>query len=236
MEPTATVSDKDPNQVAKMFDSIAPNYDLANDLMTFGMDRVWRRAVRQALRLRPDEDVLDLAAGTGTSSADLATTGARVVGGDISTGMLAVARKAHPELEFIEADATNLDLPDNSFDAVTISFGLRNVNDTQAALKEMLRVTKPGGRIVICEFSQPPFKPFALTYRWYLKNVLGRLAGLVQSNDSAYDYLAESILAWPDQAELSQLMYEAGWSQVGFRNLTGGIVALHRAVKPVENN
>lgn len=222
--------DKRPQDVAAMFDHVSTRYDLMNALMTGGMDKVWSRALRLALGPRPGEVILDLAAGTGASSAALARgTGARVVACDLSEGMIEVGRSRHPEIEFVQGDATALDFDDDSFDAVTISYGLRNVVDTEAALREMARVTRPGGRMVVCEFSTPTNRLFNRLYRMDLRAIMPALAHMASSDDVAYDYLAESILAWHDQETLGRMIADAGWLDVEYRNLTGGIVALHRA-------
>ncbi|MBV7362953.1 class I SAM-dependent methyltransferase [Actinomycetaceae bacterium TAE3-ERU4] len=223
--------DKDPQRVAGMFDKVAKNYDLANDLMTLGWDRIWRRAVRKALNPKPGQRILDLAAGTGTSTAYLAQSGAKLVAGDFSHGMIEQGRKKHPNLEFVWADAMDLPFADNEFDAATISFGLRNIADTQKGLSEMARVVRPGGTLLVAEFSRPVFGPARQAYELYLKTFLQGISGLVQDNPEAYTYLAESILQWPDQKKLSQIISECGWENVEYRNLTGGIVALHRATK-----
>lgn len=224
--------EKRPDEVAAMFDGVADRYDRTNTILAFGRDRLWRRETRAALALRPGERVLDLAAGTGVSTEEMARSGAVAVGVDLSLGMLGVARRARPELAVAAGDALALPFADETFDAVTISFGLRNVADTAAALRELLRVTRPGGRMVICEFSHPTWAPFRTTYLGYLTKALPAVARKVASNPDAYVYLAESIPAWPDQAALSQLIIEAGWGKVAWRNLTGGIVALHRAIRP----
>ncbi|MYW13105.1 demethylmenaquinone methyltransferase [Streptomyces sp. SID2563] len=223
--------DKQPHEVASMFDGVAANYDLTNDVLSLGQDRVWRKAVAKAVNARPAEKVLDLAAGTATSSLPFAATGAYVVPCDFSTGMLREGKKRHAWLPFTAGDATKLPFRDESFDAVTISFGLRNVQDTDAALRELYRVTKPGGRVVICEFSQPVWTPFRTVYIEYLMRALPPVARAVSSNPDAYVYLAESIRAWPDQPGLAKKLQQAGWSQVAWRNLTGGVVALHRGVR-----
>jgi len=223
--------DKQPHEVAAMFDDVAARYDLTNDLLSMGQDRRWRKAVVRAVDARPGQRILDLAAGTGTSSEPFAAAGADVVPCDFSLGMLAVGKERRPDLPFTAGDATALPFADNSFDAVTISFGLRNVVDTAAALREMLRVTRPGGRLVVCEFSRPVLAPFRVVYVEYLMKALPPIARTVASNPDAYVYLAESIRAWPDQAELAGLIGEAGWASPGWRNLSGGIVALHRGTK-----
>lgn len=224
--------EKKPAEVASMFDGIAKRYDLVNDLVSLGQDRRWRRAVVDAVAAVPGERVLDLAAGTGTSSEPFAADGALVVPSDFSLGMLAVGKERRPDLSFVAGDATRLPFADAAFDAVTISFGLRNVVDTDVALREMLRVVRPGGRVVICEFSTPTWAPFRTVYMEYLMRALPVVAGAVTRDRGSYDYLAESIRGWPDQAALGRLLLDAGWDRVSYRNLTGGIVALHRAVRP----
>jgi len=180
----------------------------------------------------PGESVLDLAAGTGTSSQPFADAGAFVVPCDFSMGMLRVGKQHLPGLPFTGGDATRLPFGDAAFDAVTISFGLRNVVDTEAALAEMLRVTRPGGRLVVCEFSAPVWGAFRTVYVEYLMRALPRVARAVSSNPDAYVYLAESIRAWPDQAGLAEGLRTAGWAEVSWQNLSGGIVALHSARRP----
>jgi demethylmenaquinone methyltransferase / 2-methoxy-6-polyprenyl-1,4-benzoquinol methylase len=224
--------DKQPHEVATMFDGIARRYDLTNDVMSLGQDRVWRSATLRALDVAAGDRVLDLAAGTGTSSAPLADKGVEVVPCDLSFGMLEVGKRRRPDLGFVNGDATRLPFADASFDAVTISFGLRNVVDTDKALTEMLRVTRPGGRLVVCEFSHATWTPFRVVYENYLMRALPRVASAVSKETDAYTYLAESIRAWPDQQALGRIIRRAGWSQVAYRNLTGGVVALHRATRP----
>ena len=230
---TRATLDKDPAEVAAMFDEVAPRYDLTNTVLSLGQDRGWRTAVGRALGLRAGERVLDLAAGTATSSAALAATGARVVGCDFSLGMLRVgARAGHAGVDLVAGDALRLPFADGAFDAVTISFGLRNTPDPDRALRELLRVTRPGGRVVVCEFSHPTWTPFRTVYVEYLMRALPAVARRVSSDPAAYEYLAESIRAWPDQAGLAAVLQKAGWEQVAWRDLTGGIVALHRATRP----
>lgn len=224
--------EKDPRDVAAMFDGVARRYDLTNDVLSFGQDRYWRRATLAALDAQPGERVLDLAAGTGTSSEPLADAGVQVVPCDLSMGMLGVGKRRRPDLGFVAGDAVHLPFADASFDAVTMSFGLRNVAGTQAALEELLRVTRPGGRLVVCEFSRPTWGPFRTVYTEYLMRALPPVARAVAKESDAYVYLAESIREWPDQQALGRLVKAAGWREVAFRNLTGGIVALHRAVRP----
>lgn len=223
---------KDPADVAGMFDAVARRYDLTNDVLSLGQVRLWRRHVRAAVAARPGQKVLDLAAGTGTSTEEWADAGIDVVPCDFSTGMVAVGKERRPDLPFIAGDATSLPFADETFDAVTISFGLRNVVEVDRALGEMLRVTKRGGRLVVCEFSTPTWAPFREVYDFYLGTMLPRVARLVSSNTPAYGYLAESIRDWPDQRALGAMLLRNGWSRASYHNLSGGIVALHRAFKP----
>lgn len=228
---------KDPARVSGMFDDVAAAYDRSNTILSLGNDKLWRVATTRAVAPKPGQRILDLAAGTGASSVALARSGAEVVAADFSPGMLAEGRRRHggmPNLSFVEADATALPFADGEFDTVTISFGLRNVNEPRTALAELLRVTAPGGRLVICEFSHPPAKAFAALYGFYNNRVLPAVARAVSSNAEAYDYLNESIQDWPDQPTLASWIRGAGWSEVAYRNLSFGIVALHRAVKPRE--
>lgn len=212
-----------------MFDAVARRYDLTNDVLSMGQDRRWRKDVIRAVDPQPGELVLDLAAGTGTSSQPFADLGATVVPCDFSIGMLQVGKKAKPHLPFTAGDGTKLPFADNTFDAVTISFGLRNIVDPKAGLRELRRVTRPGGRLVVCEFSHPTNKPFRTVYMEYLMKALPAIARTVSSAPDAYVYLAESIRAWPDQQGLARWIAEAGWGGCEIRNLSGGIVALHRA-------
>ncbi|WP_236242804.1 demethylmenaquinone methyltransferase [Streptomyces sp. CC228A] len=223
--------DKQPHEVASMFDDVAAHYDLTNDVLSLFQDRRWRKEVARAVDARPGQTVLDLAAGTGTSSMAFVESGAYVVPCDFSLGMLKEGKRRHPWLPLTAGDATRLPFRDDAFDATTISFGLRNVQDTDAALRELYRVTKPGGRVVICEFSHPTWAPFRTVYEEYLMRALPPIARAVSSNPDAYVYLAESIQSWPEQRELAGMLQKAGWSKVAWRNLTGGIVALHRGVK-----
>ncbi|QKE83727.1 demethylmenaquinone methyltransferase [Arthrobacter sp. NEB 688] len=225
--------EKDPRDVASMFDDVADRYDVTNDVLSLGQDRLWRRAVVAACDARPGQRVLDIAAGTGTSSEPFADSGVDVVPADFSLGMLRVGHRRRSDLGFTAADAMRLPFADDSFDVVTMSFGLRNVADPALALEEFLRVTKPGGRLVVCEFSSPTNKAFRRVYSTYLMGSLPRIARAVSSNPDSYVYLAESIQAWPDQRGLAEKVSAAGWSGVQWRDLSGGIVALHRATKPV---
>lgn len=216
-----------------MFDRVANRYDLMNDLLSLGQTKSWRRATVAAIKPLPGELILDLAAGTGTSTAAISATGAEAIACDLSLGMLEVGKKRHPELTFVAGDALALPFADNTFDAVTISFGIRNVNNVELALTEMFRVTRPGGRLVICEFSTPEADWFRKIYQNYLIKALPKVAARFSSNPVAYQYLAESILAWPNQAQFASQIQAIGWQQVGWRSLTGGIVALHRATRPL---
>jgi demethylmenaquinone methyltransferase / 2-methoxy-6-polyprenyl-1,4-benzoquinol methylase len=224
--------DKEPHEVAAMFDGVSARYDRTNTLLSFGLDRSWRRSTRLLLDLKAGEVCLDLAAGTLVSTEELARSGAYVVGADLSLGMLGVGHRVRPEVPLLAADALALPFPDACLDAVTISFGLRNIAGVSDALREMLRVTRPGGRLVVCEFSRPTATAFRRFYLGYLMRALPAVARRASSNPDAYVYLAESIRAWPSQSGLATLLQEAGWTQVAWRNLTGGIVALHSATRP----
>jgi demethylmenaquinone methyltransferase/2-methoxy-6-polyprenyl-1,4-benzoquinol methylase len=224
--------DKNRHDVAEMFDGVAKGYDRTNSVMTLGFDRRWRWLTRRVLDTGSGERVLDLAAGTAVSTAEYAKSGAWCVAADFSLGMLRSG--AHREVPKVAADAFHLPFATGSFDAVTVTFGLRNMDDTVAALREMCRVVRPGGRLVICEVSQPPFRPI----RWLHYNVVLRLLPKItrpfSSNKDAYAYLAESMRDWHDQRALALLMAEAGWVEVEWLNLTFGVVALHRAIKPAD--
>jgi demethylmenaquinone methyltransferase / 2-methoxy-6-polyprenyl-1,4-benzoquinol methylase len=234
-EPNRADLGKDPARVSGMFDQVASGYDRTNTVLSLGNDRLWRIATTRAVAPRAGQRILDLAAGTGASAVALAASGAEVVAADFSPGMIAEGMRRHgavPNLSFVEADATALPFGDAEFDTVTMSFGLRNVNEPKTALRELLRVTKPGGRIVVCEFSHPPGRAFGGLYRFYNGRVLPVVARAVSSNAEAYDYLNESIRDWPDQPTLAAWMREAGWADVAYRNLSFGIVALHRGTRP----
>lgn len=227
---------KQPAQVAAMFDEVSTHYDRTNTVLSMGNATLWRVATTRAVAPRAGETILDVAAGTGTSSASLARNGASVVAADFSQGMIEVGRQrqaANPFISFVQADATALPFDDETFDAVTISFGLRNIVDPRAALAEFYRVTKPGGRVVVCEFSRPPLAPVRAGYAAYLRYGMPVLARVASSNPAAYEYLMESIEAWPSQPALAGWMREAGLERVAWRNLTAGIVALHRGWKPL---
>jgi demethylmenaquinone methyltransferase / 2-methoxy-6-polyprenyl-1,4-benzoquinol methylase len=218
--------DKKPQEVATMFDGVARRYDLTNTVLTAGMDRRWRALTRQALQVRPGDRVLDLAAGTAVSSAELGRTGAWCVAADFSLGMLRAG--AWRGVPMVAADALHLPFADGRFDAACISFGLRNVADPDRALRELARVVRPGGRLVVCEFSRPRWAPYREAFYTGLRTVLPAIARVVSSNPDAYAYLGESIRDWSPQPELARRMAAAGWSEVAWRDLAGGAVALHR--------
>jgi demethylmenaquinone methyltransferase/2-methoxy-6-polyprenyl-1,4-benzoquinol methylase len=222
---------KQPSEVAAMFDAVAKRYDLTNDVLSAGQDRRWRREVVDALDLTVGDRVLDLAAGTGTSSEALHTVGADVVAADFSLGMLKAGRPARTHLPFVAADALHLPFADEVFDAVTISFGLRNLVSVADGLAEMARVVRPGGTLVVCEFSHPTNPTFRTVYENYLMRALPSIARRVSSAPDAYVYLAESIQDWPDQPSLAAVIAASGWEDVAWRNLSGGIVTLHRATR-----
>lgn len=215
-----------------MFDEVAEKYDITNDVLSLWQDRRWRSLVVEALEICPGDRVLDLAAGTAVSTEPMLAAGAQAVAADFSLGMLTVGRRTRSQVPMVAADATCLPFADDSFDAVTMSFGLRNVVDYKQGLVELLRVTKPGGRVVICEFSHPTWGPFRHVYVEYLMKVLPEVAKVVSSDPESYVYLAESIRAWPTQDELAQSLLDVGWCDVAHRNVSGGIVALHRGFKP----
>jgi demethylmenaquinone methyltransferase/2-methoxy-6-polyprenyl-1,4-benzoquinol methylase len=223
--------DKDPSEVAAMFDGVARRYDLVNDILSLGQTKRWRKKVTAIIAPRPGMQILDMAAGPGASSEPLAKAGAEVTSADFSHGMLDAGRKQRPYLNFQWADALDLPFGDNSFDLYTISFGLRNTHNTEKALRQALRVVRPGGRLVVVEFSAPTFRPFRTIYTNYLMSALPWVARKSSSNPDAYIYLAESIKAWPDQAALARIIEGSGWSEVAVTNLTGGIVAIHTAIK-----
>jgi demethylmenaquinone methyltransferase/2-methoxy-6-polyprenyl-1,4-benzoquinol methylase len=225
--------DKRPGEVAAMFDQLAERYDLLNDLLSLGQDRRWRRVVATAVGATAGQRVLDLAAGTGTSSRAFTGAGAFCVACDFSLGMLEVgARRPAAQVAFVAGDGLALPFRAASFDAVTISFGLRNLADPDAGLAELLRVTRPGGRLVVCEFGHLPGRRLNALYERYLAAVLPAVARRLSGNPAAYEYLAESIAGWPAQPELARRIGAAGWSAVGWRNLTMGVVAVHTARRP----
>jgi len=232
--------DKQPAEVAAMFDALAGRYDMMNDILSMGQVRLWRKRVQRILQAGPGERVLDLAAGTGTSSVTFAASGANCVACDFSFGMVQAGQarltardplreKTRGRVAFAAGDALKLPFRDGAFDAVTISFGLRNVHGARDALAEMRRVTRPGGRLVVCEFSRITVEPIDMLYRRYLTGVLPAVARRAARNPEAYEYLAESISDWPAQRELADVIRAAGWSAVRWRDLTLGVVAIHVA-------
>jgi demethylmenaquinone methyltransferase/2-methoxy-6-polyprenyl-1,4-benzoquinol methylase len=219
---------KEPRQVAAMFDDVATGYDRTNTVLSMGQDRRWRRHVARALQPAPGQRLLDVAAGTAVSTKELASSGAWCVAADFSLGMLRAGRGRG--LPMVAADALALPFADESFDSVTITFGLRNVVEPRVALSEFARVTRPGGQLLVCEFSTP-HALFRAPYRWHLRHVLPRVARRFSSNPDAYTYLGETITAWPDQRALARIITDAGWTEVAWRNMTFGVVALHHAIR-----
>ena len=222
---------KDPDDVSKMFDGVASRYDFLNDLLSLGRTKAWRKSVTTIIAPKSGMQILDIAAGTGSSARPLVDKGAQVTALDFSEGMLAQGRKQHKDIKFVQGDALKLPFGDNTFDVTTISFGLRNTSDTSLALKEALRVTKSGGKIVIAEFSHPVNKVFKIVYLNYLMKALPAIARKISKNPQAYIYLAESIRAWPDQAGLALILQKSGWDSVAWQDLTFGIVAVHIGYK-----
>ena len=227
--------DKQPHEVAAMFDEVAERYDLTNDVLSLGQARLWRRACRAGRRRTRGRAGARPGCRHRVVALPFAAAGAHVVASDFSLGMLRVGKRRRPDLPFVAGDALRLPFADAAFDAVTISFGLRNVSDVDAGLTEMARVTRPGGRLVVCEFSHPTWAPFRTVYIEYLMRALPAVARRVSSNPDAYVYLAESIRAWPDQPALAGRIAAGGWTGVGWRDLSGGIVALHRANRPARS-
>ena len=221
--------DKQPFDVASMFDAVGEKYDITNTVLSLGQDARWRARTRKALNLQPGEKVLDLAAGTAVSTVELSKSGAWCVACDFSRGMLAAGRDR--DVPKVAGDGMRLPFADNTFDAVTISYGLRNIHDFELGLREMARVTKPGGCLAVAEFSKPVIPIFGTVYKEYLTRLLPPIAKMVSSNPEAYIYLAESIRAWPDQPELAAAINRNGWQGAQWQNLTFGIVALHTATK-----
>ena len=228
-------------KVAEVFHSVAGNYDLMNDLMSGGIHRLWKRVTIEMSGVRPGHSVLDIAGGTG----DLAAKFSRIVGpegtvvlADINDSMLKVGRDRLVDrgitdnVRFSQADAQHLPFPDNTFDVITIAFGLRNVTDKDMALRSMLRVLKPGGELLVLEFSKPPNSLLSKIYDGYSFNILPKLGKLFANDADSYQYLAESIRMHPNQETLQGMMDNAGFENTDYHNMTGGIVALHRGVKP----
>ena len=222
---------KDPDDVSKMFDDVAHRYDFLNDLLSLGRTKAWRRVVTSIIAPKPGMKILDIAAGTGSSSRPLVDKGAEVTALDFSHGMIEQGRKQNKNINFVQGNALKLPFEDNSFEVTTISFGLRNTSNTEKALKEALRVTKDGGRIVVAEFSHPVNPVFKKIYLNYLMKALPVIVKKISKNPDAYIYLAESIRAWPDQAELASIMRDSGFKSVAWQDLTFGIVAVHIGYK-----
>ena len=234
MENSAVVRanlNKDPDDVSKMFDDVANRYDFLNDLLSLGRTKAWRRAVTSIIAPKPGMKILDIAAGTGSSSRPLVDKGAEVTALDFSRGMIEQGRKQNKNIKFVQGDALKLPFENNSFEVTTISFGLRNTSSTEIALKEALRVTKDGGRIVVAEFSHPVNPIFKKIYLNYLMKALPVIVKKISKNPDAYIYLADSIRAWPDQAELASIMRDSGFKSVAWQDLTFGIVAVHIGYK-----
>lgn len=232
--------DEKQEMVAEVFHSVAAKYDLMNDLMSFGIHRIWKRFTIDCSGVRQGQRVLDLAGGTG----DLTAKFSRLVGekgevvlADINDSMLKMGREKLRNLgivgnvNYVQANAEALPFPDNYFDCITISFGLRNVTEKEKALRSMFRVLKPGGRLLVLEFSKPVLKPLSKAYDTYSFHILPRIGELVAQDAESYRYLAESIRMHPDQETLKSMMADAGFENVTYHNLTGGIVALHRGFK-----
>jgi len=225
--------------VKEMFAGIAGRYDLLNHVLSLNIDRTWRRKVRKALSdvlSRPDARVLDVACGTGDLAIELVTDAkARVFGTDFCRPMLSIAHhKSHIsalKLTYVEADAMSLPVDDDTFDALTIAFGLRNLPSYEDGLRELCRVLKPGGKVVILECSHPPVPVFRELYDFYFNHVLPKIGGLVSGSRAAYTYLPNSVAKFPDQKTLAAMMERAGFSSIKYQNLTGGIAALHSGVK-----
>lgn len=227
---SAADQDKNPEAVAAMFDETAGRYDAMNSVLSLGQSHLWRYQMTKAVAPKPGEQILDVAAGTGTSAAPMQRKGAVVTCLDLSAGMIAEGKRRHPELEFVQGSAEQLPFADASFDAVTISFGLRNVQHPEVALAEFHRVLVPGGRLVVCEFSQPPVEAVNKAYGLYSKTVMPVVSKLA-SNPESYDYLTESIEGWMAPEALSRAIRTAGFTRVAYRRLTLGVVALHRGYK-----
>ena len=222
---------KDPDDVSKMFDGVANRYDFLNDLLSLGRTKAWRKVVTSIIGPIPGLKILDIAAGTGSSTRPLVDAGADVIALDFSAGMIEIGRKRNKDIKFVQGDALNLPFEENVFDVTTISFGLRNTSNIDSALKDSLRVTKSGGKIVIAEFSHPSNSIFRFIYLNYLMKAIPIISKKISKNPDAYVYLAESIRAWPNQEGLASKMRDAGWKSVAWQDLTFGIVAVHIGFK-----
>lgn len=230
--PAAGRDGKDAAAVQAMFDRVAPRYDLANAALSLGQDAHWRRVTAAAARPAGTR-ALDVAAGPGNVAAALLDEGAHeVVALDLSLAMLVEgARRARPGIHWVNGDAQCLPFPDGTFDVVTISFGMRNLPDPELGLREFARVARPGARVVVCEFANPTWAPFRALYRRYLVGLVPAAARVVSSSPSAYRYLADSILAWPDRRTIAGWLDAAGFAEVMVKDLAGGIVAVHRGFR-----
>jgi demethylmenaquinone methyltransferase/2-methoxy-6-polyprenyl-1,4-benzoquinol methylase len=230
-------------RVREMFAGIAARYDLLNHLLSGNTDQRWRRLVARGLQdalAREGALALDVACGTGDLSLAIAhETGARVIGTDFCRPMLEIASRKSAEraalIPFVEGDALRLPFADRSFDAVSIAFGLRNLSSVEGGLKELRRVLKPGGRCAVLEFSSPVVPGFRALFQFYFRRVLPRIGGIISGSRRAYEYLPDSVARFPDQKHLARLMRGAGFEQVEYRNLTGGIAALHTGARPAED-
>ncbi|GIU12043.1 MULTISPECIES: bifunctional demethylmenaquinone methyltransferase/2-methoxy-6-polyprenyl-1,4-benzoquinol methylase UbiE [unclassified Shewanella] len=233
-------AEKKADLVAGVFHSVAAKYDIMNDVMSFGIHRMWKRFTIESAGARPGMKVLDLAGGTG----DLTAKFSRIVGetgqvtlADINDSMLKVGREKLRDkgivgnVNYVQANAEALPFPDNHFDIITIAFGLRNVTDKDAAIASMLRVLKPGGKLLVLEFSKPQHEIMRKVYDIYSFKVLPKMGSLITQDADSYEYLAESIRMHPDQETLKQMMENAGFEQVNYTNMTDGIVALHKGYK-----
>lgn len=225
------MSDKDPKVISAMFDQVSGGYDRTNSLISLGLLSGWRKQVMAALDVPKREWVLDFAAGTGASTLPLLARGWYAVAADFSLGMLEEGRRARPGVPFIAGDGEALPFRDEVFAGVTVSFGIRNCQNTKAVLTELLRVTRADGRLVICEFSHPPNSIWRSIYQTSLSSWLPKLASLNGADQNAYRYLVDSIKDWYDQPSFAQVIREAGWRSVEWRNLSGGALAIHRATK-----
>ncbi|MBO9490390.1 bifunctional demethylmenaquinone methyltransferase/2-methoxy-6-polyprenyl-1,4-benzoquinol methylase UbiE [Endozoicomonas sp. G2_1] len=228
------------SMVADVFHSVAKQYDIMNDLMSFGIHRLWKRFTIDASGVRPGNKVLDLAGGTGDLTAkfsQLVGRDGKVILADINSSMLNVGRDKLRDrglvqnIEYVQANAEALPFEENTFDVVTIAFGLRNVTDKDKALRSIYSVLKPGGRLLVLEFSKPEHELLNKAYDFYSFNILPKMGDLVAKDGDSYQYLAESIRMHPDQETLKDMMNNAGFEQTNYKNLTGGIVALHKGYK-----
>lgn len=221
--------------VRAMFSGIAGRYDLLNHLLSINIDKLWRRKVRKQLAdvvADPNAVILDVACGTGDLSIELNSGGeAKVIGTDFCRPMLTIAKEKAAEIPFVEGDAMSLSYADNSFDAVTIAFGLRNLSNFKDGIGELVRVLKPGGRLVVLEFSSPVVPGFRGAFNFYFANILPRIGGLVSGERGAYEYLPDSVSKFPDQKKLAEMMAEQGLEGVSYKNLSGGIAAIHTGTK-----